>query len=311
MTDTMSFIPPSPLNTPVLFLVFNRPDVTARVFESIRHAKPSRLYVAADGPRLNIPGEAEKCALARTVIDRVDWPCEVLTNYSDVNLGCKRRVSSGLNWVFNTVEEAIILEDDCVPHPTFFRFCEELLEKYRHDDRVMVISGNNFQFGRKRGNYSYYFSRYNHIWGWASWRRAWRNYDVDMKLWPEVRNGEWLRDLLGDDVARYWTENFEMAYNGKIDSWDYQWTFACWIHNGLSILPNVNLVSNIGFNSEATHTKDSESKVANLPMEEMGFPLIHPNFVIRDARADDFTHNLVFKQPTHTQRLLQIFRKVF
>lgn len=299
------------LTTPVAFLIFNRPDTTEQVFEEIRRVKPPKLLVVADGPRQDRTSEVEKCAAARAVIDRVDWPCEVLTNYSDVNLGCRRRVSSGLNWVFDTVEEAIILEDDCLPHSTFFRFCEELLEKYRDDERIALIAGTNYQFGRKRTNFSYYFSRYNHIWGWASWRRAWKDYDVEMNSWPEVRDGEWLYDLLGEDVARYWMANFERAYTGKIDTWDYQWTFACWIHNGLSILPNVNLVSNIGFGEEATHTKNSESKVANLPMEEMGFPLIHPNFVIRDARADDFTHNLVFKQSTNAQRLLQLFRKVF
>lgn len=297
------------LTTPVAFLIFNRPDTTEQVFEEIRLVKPPKLLVVADGPRPDRLGEAKKCAAARAVIDRVDWPCEVLTNYSDVNLGCKRRVSSGLNWVFDTVEEAIILEDDCLPHPTFFRFCEELLEKYRDDERIALIAGTNYQFGRKRTTFSYYFSRYNHIWGWASWRRSWRRYDVDMKLWPEVRDGECLRDLLGDDLARFWTKNFEMAYNGKIDTWDYQWTFACWIHNGLSILPNVNMVSNIGFNPDATHTKDSESKVANLPVEDMEFPLSHPKFMIRDAQADAFTHNLVFKQKTFLQKITSVFVK--
>jgi hypothetical protein len=309
MTDTMSFIPPGPLNVPVLFLVFDRPDVTTTVFESIRKSQPARLYVAADGPRLNMPGEAQKCRHVREIATSVDWDCNVFTLFRDKNLGCRIAVSTAIDWFFEHEEDGIILEDDCLPHPTFFRFCEELLEKYRDDERIALIAGTNYQFGRKRTSYSYYFSRYNHIWGWASWRRTWRNYDVDMKLWPEVRNGEWLRDLLGEDVARYWTENFEMAYNGKIDTWDYQWTFACWIHNGLSILPNVNLVSNIGFNPEATHTKDSESKVANLPMEEMGFPLIHPNFMIRDARADDFTHNLVFKQKTFLQKITSVFVK--
>jgi hypothetical protein len=160
------------LTTPVAFLIFNRPDTTAKVFEAIRQAKPPKLLVVADGPRPDRPDDIEKCKAARGVVEQVDWDCEVLRNYSDVNLGCKKRVSSGLDWVFNTVEEEIILEDDCLPHPTFFRFCEELLDYYRHDERIMVISGDNFQFGRNCTEYSYYFSRYNHCWGWSTWRRS-------------------------------------------------------------------------------------------------------------------------------------------
>ena len=152
-------------STPVAFIIFNRPDTTKRVFAEIAKARPPKLLVIADGPRADHPADVEKCAAVRAIIDGVDWDCEVLKNYSDVNLGCKRRVSSGLDWVFDTVEEAIILEDDCLPHPTFFRFCEEMLEKYRDDKRIAMISGDNLQFGRKRTGYSYYFSRYPHIWG--------------------------------------------------------------------------------------------------------------------------------------------------
>jgi tetratricopeptide (TPR) repeat protein/predicted O-methyltransferase YrrM len=281
------------LKTPVCLIIFNRPDTTEKVFEAIRQAKPPKLLVIADGPRADRPEEAEKCTAARAIINRVDWDCEVLTNYSDINLGCRKRVSSGLNWVFDLVEEAIILEDDCLPHPTFFRFCEELLERYRHNEQIMVISGDNFQFGRKRTEYSYYFSRYNHIWGWASWRRAWRLYALEMKRWPEVRDGNWLIDILQDAPAvAHWSTIFQSSYTG-IDTWDFAWTFACWIHNGLSILPNVNLVSNMGFDSEATHTK-GESKLANMPAEEMSFPLQHPPFMIRDTQADDFTEKTIF-----------------
>ncbi len=283
------------LATPVALLIFNRPDTAEKVYEAIRNAKPKKLLVVADGPRADRPGEAEKCSAARAIIDRVDWPCEVLKNYSDVNLGCKLRVSSGLNWVFETVEESIILEDDCLPHPTFFRFCEELLGKYRSDERISLISGVNYQFGRKRTNDSYYFSRYNHIWGWASWRRAWKNYDVTMKLWPEVRDGNWLYDKFGSKkLARYWTALFDKAYQGQVNTWDFQWTFSCWVHNTLSILPNVNLISNIGFGGEATHTKNGNLQISNMKAEPMLFPLRHPSCMIRDARADDLTHSLVY-----------------
>ena len=281
------------LTTPVAFLIFNRPDTTARVFEAIRQAKPPKLLVVADGPRPDRPDDVEKCKAARAIIEKVDWDCEVLTNYSDVNLGCKSRVSSGLNWVFEIVEEVIILEDDCLPHSTFFRFCEELLDYYRHDERIMVISGDNFQFGRKCTDYnSYYFSRYPHCWGWATWRRAWKYFNFDMKLWPIIRDGEWLKSISHNSKdRRYWTKIFQSSYDNKVKSWAYCWTFACWIQNGLTILPNVNLVSNIGFGEGATHTSSSKSKVANLPVEEMIFPLKHPPFLLRHVEADDFTHN--------------------
>ncbi len=280
------------IKTPVAFLIFKRPEITEKVFAEIAKVKPPKLLVVADGPRAEVPGEADKCAATRSIIEKVDWKCEVLKNYFNVNLGCKQRVASGLDWVFDTVEEAIILEDDCVPHPVFFRFCEELLEKYRNDERIMVISGNNFQFGQKRTPYpySYYFSRYNHVWGWASWRRAWKYYDVTMKLWPEICQGGWLEDLLiKKEIVSYWTKIFEEVYQGKIDTWDYQWTFACWIQKGLSILPNVNLVSNIGFGEGATHTLGG-SPFANLPIGKMDFPLKHPPFIIRDVQTDAITH---------------------
>ena len=281
------------LKAPVCLIIFNRPDTTQKVFEAIRQVKPPKLLVIADGARPERPEEAEKCTTAREIINQVDWDCEVLTNYSDINLGCRKRVSSGLNWVFEQVEEAIILEDDCLPHPTFFRFCEELLERYRHDNGIMAISGDNFQWGRKRTNYSYYFSRYNHIWGWATWRRAWQVYDLEMKRWPEIRDSNWLNDILQDSKAvNYWSKIFQGVYEG-FNTWDYPWTFACWIHNGLTILPNVNLVSNIGFGAEATHTK-SVTKFANMPTEEMSFPLQHPPFIIRDTQSDEITETTIF-----------------
>lgn len=282
------------LSTPIVLIIFNRPDTLRKVFEAIRCAQPSKLLVIADGPRPEVVSDARKCAAARTILERVDWKCEVLTHYSEINLGCKWRVSSGLDWVFKTVAEAIILEDDCLPHPTFFPFCEELLERYREDERVMAISGDNFQFGHRRTEDSYYFSRYNHCWGWATWRRAWRHYDVEMKLWPVLREGGWLKDILGNHrAAFYWRKRFQAADSGTIDTWAYRWTLACWLQSGLSILPNVNLVSNIGFNAEATHTK-SQDRLANLPLEKMDFPLLHPQFLIRNAQSDDFTQSHVF-----------------
>ena len=280
------------LSTPVIFIIFNRPDLTEIVFKAISQARPKKLLIIADGPRFS--EEVVKCEEARSIINKVDWDCELLTDLSDINLGCKKRVSSGLDWAFGLVEEAIILEDDCLPTLSFFNFCQTLLEYYRFDERIMHISGNNFQFGKSRTPYSYYFSKYAHCWGWASWRRAWKYYDKDMKTWPELKKLK-IFDTIYDDPheQRYWTDIFDRTHEGNIDTWDYQWTFACWIQSGLSILPNVNLVSNIGFHGDATHTKGS-SRFANLPTKAMEFHLRHPEFVIRDAKADHFTQRTHF-----------------
>lgn len=291
------------MTTPVAFLIFNRPDTTLKVFKEIAKARPPKLLVIADGPRSSRLDEADKCAATRAIINQVDWDCEVLTNYSDINLGCKKRVSSGLGWVFDTVERAIILEDDCLPHPTFFSFCEELLHYYKDDERVMHISGDNFQFGHKRTNHSYYFSRYNHVWGWASWRRAWQYYDVELKLWETINEEDWLTDILGNQkIAHSWEQIFQAVYDGKIDTWDYQWLFACWLQSGLSILPNHNLISNIGFGTGATHTT-AVSEFANMPIEAMEFPLRHPKFVLRNTQADQLSQIRQFNTPSLVKRV--------
>ncbi len=275
------------LKTSVVFIIFNRPETTKRVFTEIAKAKPPKLLVIADGPRADHPDDVEKCAAVRAIIDGVDWDCEVLTNYSDVNLGCKLRVSSGLDWVFDTVEEAIILEDDCLPHPTFFQFCEEMLERYWDDGRVMHIGGNNFLCTRKNLEYSYYFSMYSHIWGWATWRRAWKYYDIEMKLWPTIRDNEWMQSIFDDkQYANHRKKIWDNTYNGKIDTWDYQWLFAVLTQNGVSILPKMNLISNIGFGKYATHTQKDGKLRADLQTSGVEFPLIHPLFMVRDAIAD-------------------------
>ena len=290
--------------SPVALLIFNRPDTTEAVFQTVRDARPPKLLVVADGPRTDRPDEAEKCAGARAIVDRVDWNCEVLTNYSDVNLGCKRRVASGLDWVFSEVEEAIILEDDTVPHPTFFRYCDELLERYRDDERVMAITGDNFHAGWRRTEDSYYFSRYAHMWGWASWRRAWKYYDVEMEHWPRVRDGGWLGNILQDPSAvRYWLRILQATYEGRIDTWDYQWMLSCWLQSGLCTVPNVNLVSNIGFGTDSTHTFVAADPLANLPSAELDFPLRHPPFIIRDTVADDFVQRTRFEGPKFGARV--------
>lgn len=286
------------LNTPVAFIIFNRPDTTQLVFEAIAKARPTRLLVVSDGPRATRQGEDELVRKTRAIVDQVDWPCEVSCNYSDINLGCKKRVSSGIDWVFDQVEEAIILEDDCLPDPSFFRYCKELLESFRHDHRIGMISGDNFQWGKRRNKDSYYFSRYAHIWGWATWKDRWKDsYDVSMSTWPSLRDDGWLEDLLGSgEELGYWTKVFDKVAAGEIDTWDFQWVYANWISGRLAVLPNVNLISNIGFGVNATHTT-GDAEVANMLTESLDFPLVHPQSLIRNARFDQFTFERLFVVP--------------
>jgi hypothetical protein len=281
---------------PVLVLAFNRPDHTRRVLQAVRCARPSRLFVAVDGPRASRAGESTSVRQVQALVEEVDWPCEVRTLFREANLGCKVAVSQAITWFFDEVEAGIVLEDDCVAHPSFFPFAAELLERFRHDQRVLTISGDNFQFGRRRTGYSYYFSRYPHIWGWATWRRAWRLYDHEMRYWPEMRDGGWLLDVVRSrEAAEYWCKIFDATYHERNTSWAYRWTYAAWLHSGLTVLPNVNLVSNIGFGAGATHTSQREDPAAALSTEQMDLPLRHPPYVIRDDRADRFTQATLFR----------------
>lgn len=282
---------------PVIFLIFNRPEQTARLFAAIRAARPAKLLVVADGPRAARPGDADLCGQTREVIDGVDWPCEVLRNFADANMGCGRRVASGMDWAFEQVEVAIILEDDCLPDPSFFRFCEELLERYRHDERIMMISGDNFQNGQRRTSDSYYFSRLPHCWGWATWRRAWHLFDFEMCDWPQRRATRWLNSIAKQPMLeQHWTQCFDGVRSGKIDTWDYQWMYCMFVRNGLSIVPEVNLVANIGFGSTATHTLTADDRhiVASHPMT---FPLCHPVSVHQNAKADQFESAYLHRLP--------------
>lgn len=299
------------LKTPVAFFIFNRPDTTARVFEAIRRAAPARLLIVADGPRPERVGEAERCAAAREVVSRVDWPCEVSTDFSDENLGCRRRVTSGLDWVFRSVEEAIILEDDCLPEQSFFRFCQELLERYRSEERIMMISGDNFLSGEGTRRDSYYFSRYPHIWGWATWRRSWERYDPDMKLWPQVRGEGWLEKLFPQKRrARFWREAFDAVHSGGLDTWDHQFAFSCMVHDALCVMPSVNLVSNLGFRADATHTR-GKSRFSALPTQAMCFPLRHPSHLGRDESADREIEKEQHNPLDGRQRLKLFLNQVF
>lgn len=283
------------LTTPVVLIIFNRPDTTQHVFAAIAKARPPKLLVIADGPRKERSGEDKKCQAAREIINQVDWPCEVLTEYSDVNLGCKQRVSSGLDWAFSQVSDAIILEDDCLPDPSFFRFCEEMLVRYRHDQRIGLISGNNFNGGMRRNDESYYFSKQVLIWGWATWADRWNDsYDIEMKQWAPLRDNGWLVDMLQNrDEVKLWSKIFDAVAANKVDTWDTQWVFANWRCSRLSIIPNINLVANIGFGPEATHTK-TENALANVPTYNLEFPLSHPPSMIRNVAFDRKNFKLIY-----------------
>jgi len=295
----------SGIDTPVLFLIFNRPEKTGTVFQAIRKARPRHLYIAADGPREHVAADRKKCEATREAVAQVDWPCEVRTLYREKNLGCRYAVSSAITWFFDQVEDGIILEDDCLPHPDFFTFCSALLNKYSTDDRVMHISGANFQFGIHRGDPddSYYFSRISHIWGWASWRRAWKHYDVDMKDFPSFfKNLPTQSPFTSRESQRYWLFHFKRMYH-KADTWDYQWTYAVMKNNGYCIMPNVNLISNIGFGGDATHATQKVDRLANMATSPLG-NLVHPSRLEFSELADDYTIADVFPIPGFFKRAI-------
>jgi len=303
--------------TPVLLLLYNRPDKSKIVLDAIRKARPRQLFVAADGPSEKCAQDQKKCAQTRDLVNMVDWNCDVRTLFREENLGCRRAISSAISWFYDQVEEGIILEDDCLPSQSFFSFCTELLERYRHNDDVMVISGDNFQGGRSVTDDSYYFSRYPHCWGWATWRRAWRKYDATLADWPVFKNSQDFIDLgAGNTLFKsYWSRNFEQVLSGGVDSWAYAWTLNCWANGGLTVIPEKNLVKNIGFGSDATHTTESNERISMMQAEEIGFPLCHPSQVKRHLDADLYSdiHHFGIKAQGDSRflhRLMQKLRKI-
>lgn len=303
------------LHTAVLFLVFNRPDTTKKVFNSIRIAKPPRLYIAADGPRLNKLGEVDQVEQVRQIVKDIDWPCEVKTLFREENLGCKLAVSSAIDWFFKNEDMGIILEDDCMPDLSFFIFCQELLERYKNEPRIGMISGDNFQLGNKKNMHSYYFTKYTHIWGWATWRDRWLNsYDVNISDWPNIRGQKSFEEIVDNkDEVSYWSHIFDRVHSGDIDTWDYQWALANLIKRRLNIMPEVNLISNIGFDENATHTTQSND-LANLSSSPINFPLSHPNAISRNINADEFTYFKYFRVPLTNRirsKVISLLRKLF
>lgn len=265
------------LNTPVLLLIFNRPDTTQKVFEAIREAKPKQLFIAADGPRGGKEGEAEKCETARKIATNVDWDCTVKTLFRNENKGCGHAPAEAITWFFENVEQGIILEDDILPSLSFFTFCEELLEKYKYDNTIVSIGGSNFLSASFSTSDSYIFSDYSGSWGWASWRRAWQGYDYNISSWTDKKNKELLQTKMLPEQFLFLENIFNTVCNKNVpDIWDYQWWYHRLLSGGFGIIPSVNLIKNIGFNENATHTFTVNREIKNAVPEQITFPLIHP-----------------------------------
>lgn len=282
-------------DTPILFLIFNRYDNAQNVFDQIKKVKPKQLYIAADGPRIGYEEDKANCNKTREIISQVDWSCEVKTLFRDQNLGCGIAISSAINWFFEHVTEGIILEDDCLPDLSFFPFCEELLAKYREDENIYLISGTNLQNGIKRGNASYYFSYYPVIWGWATWKRSWLNYNYDLPEFDTTfKSGHLNHIFQSNNEKLYWRTKIQELESQKIKhTWDYQLLYTIWKNKGLCISPNENLVTNLGFRNASTHLFLRDSIREPSITHPLQFPLIHPQKVI-ERKADNYIYKHVF-----------------
>lgn len=307
-----------PFEIPILFLIFNRPDTTQKVFNEIKKIKPRYLFISADGPRDKIDGEKNKCEETRKIIEQIDWDCDVYKNFSNKNLGCKTSVSSGINWFFANVEEGIILEDDCIPDLSFFKYCEELLKYYRNDEKIFMISGDCFIPKYLKSKDSYYFSNLSHVWGWASWRRAWNYYNVEIPDLPKYIKQKEIRKIWNKSIIRsHYLNLFKEVYNKEIDTWDYQWLYTMWKNNATAINPNINLVSNIGFGETGTHTLNIKDKNFNVKAESINFPLIHPLEFEVNIEADDYENTQLYlylelvKTILKKIKLFKIIRKIY
>jgi hypothetical protein len=279
------------LTVPVALFVFNRPELTRRVFDRVAEAEPPTLFVVSDGPRSDVPEDETLVDEVHDVVTAVDWDCDLRTDFAETNMGVKERISSGISWVLSRTDEAIFLEDDCLPHPDFFRFCDRMLELYRGDERVMDVTGTNALERWKDDRQDYHFSYHGLIWGWATWADAWSEFDPEMSLWndPEVRGR--IRDVLADDTQFRYTERlYQKTYRGELDTWDYQWGFARQRNSGLSVVPSRNLVRNIGFESGTNHSDALDDPRANLSTFDVEFPIERNGFVAPDREYDRRYH---------------------
>lgn len=298
-------------NTPVVLIAYKRPELTRRCLDRILEQSPRHLFVILDGPKRE--ADRKPCDQVLALFDRLPSSVSIDMLRSDVNLGCFKRVSSGLDHVFSKVERAVILEDDCLPHSTFFRYASELLDHYARVENVGVISGNCFLFGNRPVKESYYFSAFNHLWGWATWKRAWAKFDPHMAGWPEKRDSGWLQSFWPDNprAVRFWTDCFDRTYAGEIDSWGYRWTYACWAHGLLTAIPRLNAVTNAGFGSDSTHTKHAWDLAADMRAYPIDFPLRHPEPPpSRQTSLDAYVQTLMYT-PSLKTRFYRYWLKFF
>jgi len=292
---TLSSAPPGKLFTPVLFLVFNRPSQTKIVFNAIRNAKPPRLYIACDGPRPNLKKDSELIDQVKQIVSAVDWQCEIKTLFRDVNLGCKLAVSEAISWFFSHEDSGIILEDDCLPSQSFFWFCQTFLELYKYDKSVMAITGLNIA-GSSVSKYDTFFSNFPLMWGWATWADSWHKYDLTMAEWPRFcADSEILRLDIGNlPFMLEISDAMQKTYHGLIDTWDYQWILCCWLNKGLTVVPSLNLIKNIGFDEFATHTYSQPSYLKKLKSHELSWPILVDKSFDVNKEADKFIARYFF-----------------
>jgi len=293
------------MRTPVALLVFNRPDLTKRVFDAVRITKPPVLFIAADGPRPDRPDDVELCARTRDLVTQIDWPCDVHLKFEESNLGCGPAVAGALDWVFGQVERAIILEDDCVPDPSFFPFCDELLERFADDARVMQIAGSNLQAPVSAfGDASYSFASFGLVWGWATWRRAWEKYDLHMATWPSFRDAGLVDGL---PASRRWRHQLRREWDrvhAGDGTWDHQWQYTVLSEHGLAVYPNTNLISNLGFRADATQTVLA-GPFAEVPVRRIDLPLRHPVTVSENPHLERFLEREILRSVGRAVTLLR------
>ncbi len=283
------------MKSPVTLIFFNRPDTLQKVFEKVKEAKPTRLFLVQDGPREGKDDDVEKIQKCRKIVENIDWECEVHTNYSETNLGCGARPQSGITWVLSQVESTIILEDDCVPDMSFFDYCDELLERYKNDERISYISGLNHFEEWDFGDSSYGFTRRGAISGWATWRRAWEKYDYSVSGINNAYVEKHIKNILSGEnerVALWKKTNDLVEKNVKISYWDVQWGFVKYSENQLVIVPKYNLISHIGIGVDATHSVGAKGEhkkyrdYNNMPTKSLEFPLKHPMHMLCDTEYD-------------------------
>jgi len=285
-------------NKAVLLIVFNRIEESLSVIQKIKEANITSLYIASDGPREYVENEGEIVKEIReTLINFVDWNCEIKTLFHNKNLGCKNAVTMAIDWFFSNEEEGIIIEDDCVPNPDFFKYASCLLDKYRDNEKIWHIGGFNPIKKINNQETSYFFSNYPLVWGWATWRSRWKKYNKNIENFSYLdRSISKNLNFARRDVI-YWEKIFKDVFSNKIDTWDYQWVYCVWIHSGLSIIPNKNLITNIGFNEKASHTKNPNSKLNKMQSNSFNFPITFNEEVIVNNFYDKKLKKLIFKNP--------------